>query len=80
MLEPNHLKKNNVSYWQHLVFALPISCRLFFSGIVLAIHSVLPVLVVPDYLNLENIASFLQKKNEEREKWTDPGELGEDWF
>ena len=80
MLEPSHLKKNNVSYWEHLVFALPISCRLFFSAIALIIHSILPMLVVPSYLSLENVTSFLQERNEERNKWVDPNEFEEGGF
>jgi hypothetical protein len=38
----NHLKENNMTYIEHLIFALFYGCSCIFAGILLIIHSVLP--------------------------------------
>jgi hypothetical protein len=37
-----HLKENNMSYWQHLVFASIHGLRCVVAGILLLCHSVVP--------------------------------------
>jgi len=80
MLDREHLKKNNVSYWSHLFFALKVSFRLLASAVLLGLHSVIPALVVPKSLNLESMTEFLSEQNKHRDGWSNKGELGEDWF
>ncbi len=79
MFKREHLKKNNVSYWSHLFFALNISLRLLVSAILLGVHSILPMVGMPKCLNLESMAEFLSEKNKHREDWSNKDSDGDDW-
>ena len=80
MFDRDHLKKNNVSYWSHLFFALSVSLRLLTSAVFLGIHSLLPMFMVPKALNLENMAKFLAERDNHQKEWSNKGDDGEDWF
>jgi hypothetical protein len=38
----SHLKENNMTYIEHLIFALFYGCSCLLAGLLLIIHSVLP--------------------------------------
>ena len=80
MLELKHLRKNGVTYTEHLLFALKIGCRLWVSSLFLILHSVIPIVSVPRDLNLESMTRYLQKQNEDRNSWVDDCEAKEEWF
>ena len=80
MLERDHLKENGISYWSHLFFALNISFILFASAVVLGLHSIIPMIMLPECLNLESMEEFLSEQNKHRDSWSNKGDIGEDWF
>jgi hypothetical protein len=49
-----HLKENNMTYWQHLVFAAAHGLRCIKAGICLIVHSIIPGLLPKTGSNLVN--------------------------
>ncbi len=58
-----HLKERQVSYLDHARFALTISARLAISSIAFLIHAILPLIPVPQSLNLEATSLYLFEKD-----------------
>ena len=59
MIDLHHLKDNNVSYRQHVCFALLICLRMLASVIFLSIHAFLPILRVPKPLTMTGMSDYL---------------------
>ena len=59
-----HLKINNNTYINHLLFAGKVSLTLVFVGIVFLLHAIFPVCGVPKRWNLEETSIKLCKWNE----------------
>ena len=59
-----HPKENGHSgYFSHLAFAIAIALRLLISSTAFALHSFLPFIPLPKFLNLEMTIQYLIKKN-----------------
>ena len=59
-----HAKENCYEgYFSHLAFALSVSIIMMFASVVFAIHSFLPFIPIPKFLNLEMTIQYLIKKN-----------------
>ena len=59
-----HAKENgHEGYFSHLGFALSISLRMLLASLAFAIHSFLPFIPLPRFLNLEMTIQYLIKKN-----------------
>jgi len=59
-----HAKENGHSgYFSHFAFAIPIAFRLLISSAAFALHSFLPFIPLPKFLNLEMTIQYLIKKN-----------------
>ena len=59
-----HAKENgHDGYFSHLFFAFPISARMMIASLAFAVHSFLPFIPIPKFLNLEMTIQYLIKKN-----------------
>ena len=58
-----HLKERQVSYLDHARFALTIAARLAVSSIAFLIHAILPLIPIPESLNLEATGLYLFEKD-----------------
>ena len=50
----NHLKKNNMSYWRHFIFATTHGVKCIKAGIFLISHAIIPALFAKTGSNLVN--------------------------
>jgi len=57
----NHLKKNNETYLNHLLFAGRIGLTLIFRGFIFLFHALVPICEVPKKWNLSNTSAKLQE-------------------
>ncbi len=64
LVDLNHLKSNNESYFSHLAFALTIGLRLGCVASFFVIHSIVPWISVPKNLNLEETGYKIQMWNQ----------------
>ena len=64
MIELNHLKNNNEDYLSHFVFAFKIGLFFFICGVAFIVHSVLPWLQLPKFLNLSSTAGRVRRWND----------------
>ena len=63
-----HPRENtNETWWRHCKFAVGVGIRLFFTSLIFIVHGILPFLLIPRWLNLEDSISFLNKENSNRE-------------
>ena len=60
----NHLKENNETYLSHLKFAVCVGLSLMGRGIVFIMHGLIPMLTIPERLNIEATVRQLDKWNE----------------
>ena len=58
-----HLKKNNETYLNHLLFAGKIGLTLIFRGIIFLLHAMLPICEIPNRWNLTSTIIKLQEWN-----------------
>ncbi len=59
-----HAKENGHSgYFSHFYFAFCISARITMSALAFFLHSLLPFIPLPKFLNLEMTIQYLIKKN-----------------
>lgn len=59
-----HPNKQGVSYLEHLLFAMGIAVRLFYSVIAFAAHAIFPFIDIRRELDLQATTDFLQERNE----------------
>lgn len=59
----SHPKKQGITYFEHLVFAMGIAWRLSSSVAVFALHGLLPAVSIEPRLDLEATSAFLLKRN-----------------
>ena len=59
-----HLKQNNETYLNHLLFAGKVSLTLIFVGIVFLLHALLPICSIPKKWNLKKTSIKLYRWNE----------------
>ena len=62
-----HLKKKNINYLQHFMFAMRVSVKLSVASTIFFLHAVLPFVKIPYGLNLESMALYLFERNNELE-------------
>tara|TARA_R110000824_G_scaffold247300_2_gene436389 strand:- start:261 stop:476 length:216 start_codon:yes stop_codon:yes gene_type:complete len=59
-----HAKENgHAGYFSHFAFAFPMSIRMSMAACAFALHSILPFIPLPKFLNLEMTIQYLIKKN-----------------
>ena len=58
-----HPSENDKTWFEHVMFALSVSLRLFFVGAHFFIHGLLPFVPIPSSYNLECTIEFLKNKN-----------------
>ena len=59
-----HAKENgHEGYFSHFAFAFPIAIRMMIAAGVFTLHSFLPFIPLPKFLNLEMTIQYLIKKN-----------------
>ena len=56
-----HLKENNETYLNHLMFAAKMSIHLFIRSIFFMFHAIFPFINVPKSLNLKNTCKLINK-------------------
>jgi len=59
----NHLKKNNETYINHLLFAGKIGLTLIFRGIIFLLHAIFPICNIPKRWNLKDTTEKIQQWN-----------------
>jgi len=59
-----HLKKNNETYLNHLLFAGKVGITLIFTSILFLLHAIFPVCEIPNKWDLEGTHLKLSKWNE----------------
>ena len=64
MIDWFHLKNNNETYLSHLGFALKVGMFFIVIGAVFVIHSVVPWIKIPRFLNLPSVSERAQKWND----------------
>ncbi len=58
-----HLKENNETYISHLKFAGSIGLGLIYRSVFFLIHGFLPIVPIPEKLNLSSTHQWLEKSN-----------------
>jgi len=59
-----HLKRNNETYLNHLLFAGKVGLTFIFVGIIFLLHAIFPVCNISKRWNLETISNKLYEWNE----------------
>jgi hypothetical protein len=59
-----HLKKNNETYLDHLLFAGKVGLTLIFVGVIFLLHALLPICKIPKRWNLEDTSIKLYRWSE----------------
>jgi hypothetical protein len=59
-----HLKRNNETYVNHLLFAGKAGLSLIWRGVLLLFHALLPIYKIPKRWNLESTSMRVQQWNE----------------
>ena len=59
MLDLHHLKDNQTTYFEHLIFALGIVLRLIPTILLLVVHAVLPIVKMPKIFSISGTSDYL---------------------
>jgi hypothetical protein len=59
-----HPNRQGVSYLEHLLFAMGIAVRLFYSVIAFTVHAIFPFIDIRRELDLQATTDFLQERNQ----------------
>ncbi len=58
-----HPKKQGITYFEHLVFAVGIAWRLLSSVVAFVLHALLPFISIERRFDLEATSAFLMERN-----------------